>query len=248
MTSDMRPHATLARLYIEAALGEGGSVDLPQAQAHYLGTVRRLKLGAKLRVFNGDDGEWLAEITEIEKRKASLRMVERLRPPVVCPDIWLLFAPIKKARTDFIVEKATELGASLIKPVITERTTLPKVRLDRMRIHAIEAAEQTERMDLPEISKPAKLSDVLSMWDSKRALIFADEAGDSLPAIKAFADINAPAAILIGPEGGFTPDERELLRGHDFVAPISLGPRILRADTAAAASLALWQAVSGDLS
>jgi len=246
MTSDMRSHATLPRLYVEDFLITGAEIDLSQSHAHYLGKVMRLKTGAQIRVFNGADGEWLAELTNIAKRQGALKLIQLLRQPVAAQDIWLLFAPVKKARTDFIVEKATELGTRLIQPVITKRTTSPKVRTDRMQLQSIEAAEQTERMDLPSIAEPVKLQELLKNWDAGRALIFADEAGDAKPAKLALAAIKTPAAILIGPEGGFTPEERQLLRNQSYVTPISLGPRILRADTAVAATLSIWQALSGD--
>ena len=241
----MRDHYTLARLYVTADLSAGASIDLPQNQAHFLGTVMRKQVGDELRVFNGAGGEWLAQITALAKRKAQIKPQKQIRAPKPAPDIWLLFAPIKKTRTNFIIEKAVELGVSLIQPVMTARTT-SKIRMDKMAAHIIEAAEQTERLDLPEAREPATLAKMLETWDEARTLIFADEAGDAAPAAKTLANIKAPAAILIGPEGGFTAEERELLRSKPYVTPISLGPRILRADTAAVATLALWQAVSGD--
>ena len=250
IASSMRDHYTLVRLYVPAVLGAGASIDLPQAQAHFLGTVMRKQIGDELRVFNGAGGEWLATITELAKRKAQIKLLKQIRAPKPAPDIWLLFAPVKKARTNFIVEKAVELGASLIQPVTTARTT-SKVRMDKMAAHIIEAAEQTERLNLPEAREPVALAKMLETWDAARTLIFADEAiasekCDAAPAAKALANIKAPAAILIGPEGGFTNEERDMLRSKPYVTPISLGPRILRADTAAAATLAIWQSVSGD--
>lgn len=246
MTSAMRSHFTLPRLYVPQAFGAGEAVELPQDQAHYLIKVMRLKPDAQIRVFNGDDGEWLAQITKIGKRDVVISVRERLRSASSTPDIWVLFAPVKKSRNDFIVEKATELGASMIQLVLTKRTTNPHVKIDRMRMQAIEAAEQTERMDIPGIGEPVKLADMLAAWDVTRSLIFADEAGGGNRALIAFGAIKAPCAILIGPEGGFDTDERANLLARSFVTPVSLGPRILRADTAVAATLALWQAVSGD--
>ena len=246
MTSAMRPHYTLQRLYVPESLSAGRVIELPNAQAHYLSKVMRLKIGAQIRVFNENDGEWLCQISELGKREAQITILEQLRPPVSTPDIWVLFAPVKKSRNDFIVEKATELGASLVQPILTRRTTMPHVKIDRMRLQVIEAAEQTERMSIPLIKQPFKLDEMIDDWNPERALIFADEAGDALPALEAFQSLKAPCAILIGPEGGFEPSERSLLRSQSFVTPISLGPRILRADTAVAATLALWQAVSGD--
>ena len=246
MTSAMRTHYTLARLYVSEAFGAGVTIGLPQSQAHYLSKVMRLKPGAQIRVFNGDDGEWLAELSELGKRDAQITLLEQLRPATSTPDIWVLFAPVKKSRNDFIVEKATELGASLIRPVLTKRTTMLHIKTDRMRMQAIEAAEQTERMDIPLIKDPFKLAELIESWDAGRDLIFADEAGDAQPAIEAFKSLRAPCAILISPVRGFDPSERDLLRAQSYVTPISLGPRILRADTAVAATLALWQAVNGD--
>ncbi len=246
----MRDFYKLPRLYVGDDLAVGENVDLPQNQAHYLGTVMRLKSGAQIRVFNAECGEYLAEITDIAKRRAAVNILEQLRAPKPAPDIWLLFAPIKKHRNSFIVEKATELGAARIQPVITARTT-SKIRVAKMETQIIEAAEQTERLDLPQLGAPVKLDALLKDWDETRTLIFADEAitgekCNALPAASALAKIKAPAAILIGPEGGFTDDERKILRAKPYCTAISLGPRILRADTAAAATLALWQAVSGD--
>lgn len=241
----MRDYGTLARLYIESALCAGGDVRLEQPQAHFLGTVMRKRVGDNVRVFNADAGEWLAEIVELSKRKASLHIIEQLRMPVACPDIWLLFAPLKKARNGFVVEKATELGVALFQPVITTRTT-SKIRMDKMNAHIQEAAEQTERLDLPQVRVPLNLEEVLESWDENRILIFADEEGEASQAAQVLSKIKTPCAILIGPEGGFTDAERNLLRSKPYVTPISLGPRILRADTAALATLSLWQAVSGD--
>ena len=234
----MRQHYTLARLYVPAELSVGAQIDLPQNQAHFLGTVMRKRVGDKLRV-------WLAEISVLSKRKAQIVTTEQLRPAKPAPDIWLLFAPVKKARNSFIVEKATELGVSLLQPVITARTT-SSIKSDKMSAQIIEAAEQTERLDLPEICAALKLEQALENWDEARTLIFADEAGDALPAAQTLTNIKPPCAVLIGPEGGFTDKEREFLRAKPCVAPISLGPRILRADTAALSVLAIWQAVSGD--
>ena len=242
----MRENYTLIRLYVEAPLGAGGGLELPQAQAHYLGTVLRKRAGEAVRIFNGQDGEWRAEISAMSKRSATLQIIEPLRAPKTCPDIILCFAPIKKHRTSFIIEKAAELGASALMPVITARTQFPKLNLEKARLQAIEAAEQTERLDVPTIHPVQKLDAFLSDWEGSRRLIFADEAGDAQPALTALKNLKSPSAILIGPEGGFTPQERETLCAQDFVTPVSLGPRILRADTAALSLLTLWQAVQGD--
>ena len=237
---------TLPRLYVVAGLSDGETVELEKEQAHYLGNVLRKGEGDAVRVFNGSDGEWRAEIAVVSKRSASIVIKERLRDPQLCPDITLCFAPIRKHRTTFIVEKSTELGVRTLQPVITARTQFPKLNLERMRAQTIEAAEQTERLDIPAVSEPQTLETLLKGWDAQRTLIFADEAGDAKPAQIALESIKGPAAILIGPEGGFTSQERESLRMQKYVIPVSLGPRILRADTAALSLLTLWQARQGD--
>ena len=242
----MRENYTLTRLYVEIALSEGDTVELSKEQAHYLGKVLRKGEGDAVRLFNGSDGEWRAEVSAVSKRAATLIIKERLRALKPCPDITLCFAPIRKHRTAFIIEKATELGVRKLQPVITARTQFPKFNVEKARLQAIEAAEQTERLDIPEIVTPQKLSQMIENWDDDRTIIFADEAGDVFPALNVLSTLNGPAAILIGPEGGFTLQERELLRSQSFVKPVSLGPRILRADTAALSLLTLWQAVQGD--
>ena len=242
----MRENYTLTRLYVEAALSEGGTVALSREQAHYLGNVLRKGVGDAVRVFNGENGEWRAEIAAISKRESKLAIIEQLREPKPCPDITLCFAPVRKHRTAFIIEKATELGVRTLQPVITARTQFPKFNVEKARLQAIEAAEQTERLDVPTIEAPQKLEVMMSRWDTERSLIFADEAGDGFPALNALQNIGAPAAILTGPEGGFTPREREMLRVQNYVRPVSLGLRILRADTAALSLLTLWPAVQGD--
>ena len=244
----MRENYTLIRLYVDTPLSRGQEVTLPKAQAHYLGTVLRKGEGDELRVFNGQNGEWRAEIKTISKKSAELTLKDQLRPPHQCPDITLCFAPVRKHRTAFIIEKAAELGARTLQPVITARTQFPKLNLDKARLQAIEAAEQTERLDIPTIEPALKLETLLANWDTSRSLIFADESGDAALASEAIKSTTGPAAILIGPEGGFTPQERAMLRGHDFVTPVALGPRILRADTAALSLLTLWQAAQGDWS
>jgi len=241
----MREFYKLPRLYVVAPLTQGGDIILPKDQGHYLARVLRRAVGDQVRLFNGRAGEYLASISHISKRETVLSIGEQISTLTLSPDIWLLFAPIKHKRNVFIVEKATELGVSLLQPVITARTT-SKINMDKMHAHIIEAAEQTERLDLPHVREALKLERILENWDANRALVFADEAGEAKPAAAALAKIKAPAAILIGPEGGFTADERDILRAKPYVTPISLGPRILRADTAALAGLVLWQALSGD--
>lgn len=221
-------------------------MTLPKPQAHYLGTVLRKKAGDVLRLFNGRDGEFTAEIIAISKKNVEISIASHLRAPSLASDIWLCFAPVRKHRTAFIIEKATELGVSALLPVTTQRTQFPKINAEKTMAQIIEAAEQTERLDLPELHDSQSLEMLIAGWNPKRTLLFADEAGDALPALIAAQKTPAPAAILIGPEGGFTPAERDLLRAQDFVTPVTLGPRILRADTAAISLLTVWQAVQGD--
>ena len=244
----MRENYTLTRLYVAEPLAEGETIALPKEQAHYLSNVLRKTVGDSIRIFNGEAGEWRADISAISKRAATLAVIEQLREPTICPDITLCFAPVRKHRTSFIIEKATELGVRHLQPIITARTQFPKFNVEKAKLQAIEAAEQTERLDIPEISTPQKLTQLIDDWDETRTLIFADEAGDASPALNALGIVSGPSAILIGPEGGFTPQERELLRSQSFVKPVTLGPRILRADTAALSLLTLWQAVRGDWS
>ena len=241
----MRENYTLTRLFLETDLSQGDDIDLSREQAHYLGSVLRRVEGASIRVFNGRDGEWRAEISEIGKKSGRLSVIESLRDQNEVPDMTLLFAPVRKHRTGFIIEKATELGVKTLKPVLTTRTQFPRFNADKARLQAIEAAEQTERLDVPEIEPVQPLKDLLAAWDG-RPILFADEAGDGKSAETAVKQVETPAAILIGPEGGFSPEERAELLGLDFVIPVSLGPRILRADTAALSVLTLWQALSGD--
>jgi 16S rRNA (uracil1498-N3)-methyltransferase len=243
----MRDHYTLARLFIPDALSAGILIDLAQTQAHFLHAVLRKRVGEPVRVFNGKDGEWLADISQLSKRNAQIKILEHIRPHTSAPDIWLLFAPVKKDRTRFIVEKATEMGVSCLRPVITDRTT-GNVRMDKMQAHILEAAEQTERLDIPTAHEPIKLTDILASWDAARTLIFADEGGKGVAAATALAKISEPCAFLIGPQGGFSEEERNMLHALPYVSVIDLGPRILRADTAVVATLAIWQALSGDWS
>jgi 16S rRNA (uracil1498-N3)-methyltransferase len=196
-----------------------------------------------VKLFDDRTGEWLAQVTEAGKRRVSLRVIQQLREREPVPDLWLLFAPIKKGRIDWIAEKATELGVARLVPVLTRRTIVDRVNRDRLTAHMIEAAEQCERTALPQLEEPQKLMQLLESWPSERRLIFADETGGEPMAV---ALAPAPAAILIGPEGGFTPEEREAIRVVPQAEPVSLGPRILRADTAAVAAVTLWMAAAGD--
>ena len=237
------PPKSLPRLFVRHPLAEGAQVELEPAQANYLGNVMRLGVGAELLVFDGQSGEWLARIADAGKKRMTLSVERRTREAEPVPDVWLAFAPVKRAQTDWLVEKATELGAARLLPVITHRTIAERVRLDRLESIAIEAAEQCGRTRLPEIAEPVSLKQLLSARDPGRRLYFADEAGGKAAA-EAFAP--GPALILIGPEGGFTDDERVVIRAAANVDPISLGPRILRAETAAIAALSAYMAVAGD--
>lgn len=236
------------RLCVDQPLGPGQSLPLTEAQAHYLFGVMREAVGSRVLVFNGRDGEWLAEVTEAGKRKGSLTCVAQTKAQRGLPDLWLMFAPVKKARTDFIVEKAVELGAARIVPISTDYTNAERLRRDKAEAHVREAAEQCGALNLPEVTEIAPLAKLLAGWDPARRILWADEdaAGQS-PALAALgAEAPGPWAILIGPEGGFSPAERVQLRALPFVRPVALGPRILRAETAALAALVLWQAALGD--
>jgi len=234
------------RLCVTQALAAGQTIPLSQDQAHYLFGVMRLKIGARVLLFNGVDGEYLAEVSEAAKRKGTLTCLEQTRPLQMPPDLWLLFAPIKKARTDFIVEKAAEMGAARIMPVQTRFTNSDRIRQDRLQAHALEAAEQCGGTYVPEVTEIRKFDAVLADWPSDRQLIFCDEALiGAKETLEAQSDVKK-WAILIGPEGGFSDDERARLSALPFVTKISLGPRILRADTAAVAALTLWQSMLGD--
>ena len=235
------PPKSLPRLFVTTALGEGARVELDAGQANYLGNVLRMKTGAELLLFDGASGEWLARIAEAGKKRMTLSVEQRTRQPETIPDLWLAFAPVKKARIDWLVEKATELGAARLIPVTTQRTIVERLKLDRLRSHIIEAAEQCGRTVLPELAEPVTLARFLQ--DSARTLYFADENGGE-PTRQAFKP--CPATILIGPEGGFTDDERTAIRAVPNAVAISLGPRILRAETAALAALAAYMTVAGD--
>lgn len=235
------------RLFVDHPLQEGERVALSRDQANYLFNVMRLRAGADIALFNGSSGEWRAEVVVVGKRGGELTCAAQVAAQVDPPDLWLLFAPIKKARTDFIVEKAVELGVRRIVPVQTEFTNADRIRQDRLQAHAIEAAEQCGAVFVPKVTDLRPLAKVLDTWDARR-IVFADEAlaspSSSLSAV--LADVPAPAAVLVGPEGGFSEAERRRLSAMDCVTPVALGPRILRADTAAVAALTLWQTQTGD--
>ena len=235
------------RLFVEADLAEAASVACSSGQANYLKNVLRLKPGDGILVFNGRDGEWRAEVADAGKRDTSLLVRAQVRPQEGGPDIDYLFAPLKRARLDYLVQKATEMGVARLRPVLTRRTTPERVNVERMRANAIEAAEQCGILRIPEVVAPEKLESVLAGWDPARRLVFCDEgSAERGPFITLAGLPPGPLALLIGPEGGFDEVERTGLLARPFVTPISLGPRILRADTAAVAALALVNAVLGD--
>ncbi len=236
----------MIRLFVPNDLSAGAGVVPTVDQSRYLTSVMRLGVGAELLLFNGRDGEWRATIVEAAKRGCLLKAEEQTRPMEIGPDLDLIVAMVKRGRVETIVEKAAELGARRVRLTITRRTNVDFVKLGRLDAIAMEAAEQTGRLDVPEVLDPEKLDKILDGWDPARRLVFCDEGGDARPAIEALAGTSGPAAILIGPEGGFAPEERERLRGLSFVTPVSLGPRILRADTAAISAMTLWQAAAGD--
>jgi 16S rRNA (uracil1498-N3)-methyltransferase len=224
---------------VSGVLALGGAVELTPGQAHYLRSVLRLGAGAAVAAFNAADGEWLCRIAEIGKNRVWLAVEHSIRSPSPEPDLWLLFAPIKRARLDWLVEKATELGASTLLPVWTARTQAERLNLERLRAHAIEAAEQSERLSVPELRSPEALGRVLAAWPEGRPLIVCDESGEGEP-------IGEAAARLPGPEGGFDQTELDALGKLSFVSRVGLGPRVLRAETAAVAALAIFQAIAGD--
>lgn len=236
----------MIRLFVPNDLSAGAGVVPTVDQSRYLTSVMRLAVGAELLLFNGRDGEWRASIVEATKRGCLLKAEEQTRPMETGPDLDLIIAMVKRSRVETIVEKAAELGARRVLLTMTRRTNVDFVKLGRLDAIAMEAAEQTGRLDVPQVADPEKLDKILDAWDPTRRLVFCDEGGDAKPAIEALAGTGGPAAILIGPEGGFAPEERERLRGLSFVTPVSLGPRILRADTAAISAMTLWQAAAGD--
>ncbi len=241
----------MIRLHVPHDLSAGAALELDEGQSRYLAAVMRLSAGDAVAVFNGRDGEWRAVLEAVAKRVVRLRAEALARPQAFGPDLDLVVALVKRARLETIVEKAAELGARRIRPVTTERTNADHTRVDRLQVIATEAAEQTGRLDGPQVTEPVRLDRLLAGWaegqEGGRRLLFCDEAGDARPILEAVADSEgAPWAILIGPEGGFSPREREALRSLPFTTPATLGPRILRADTAAIAAMALWQAAAGD--
>jgi 16S rRNA (uracil1498-N3)-methyltransferase len=230
-------------LFVAAELGEGARVELNASQANYLGNVLRMKEGAELLLFDGSSGEWLGRIAEAGKKRIALNVERRTREAETIPDVWLAFAPVKRSQTDWLVEKATELGVARLIPVTTQRTVVERVKLERLQAIAIEAAEQCGRTRLPDIDEPVPLARLIEKRETSRTLYFADEGGGE-PAADAF--MPGAAMILTGPEGGFADDERASIRAASNAVAVSLGPRILRAETAALAALAAYMALAGD--
>ena len=240
----------MTRLFLDQDLGDGDAIELADERAHYLRHVLRLEPGARIDLFNGRGGEWRSRLDAVGKGYATLIVEQQLRPQTPEPDLWLVFAPIKRARIDTVAEKATELGVAALVPVATQHTAVERVNVERLRAIAIEAAEQCERLSVPEVRTPVTLGKLLAEWPAERRLLLCAEAGAVRPiadALRAHADeIAAPWAVMIGPEGGFARSELDALVKLPFVMPVGLGPRILRADTAALAALACWQAILGD--
>ncbi len=255
----------IPRIFTPQPLAAGVSIALAEAQAHYLRNVMRLNMADALLIFNGSDGEWRVEITDISKKSMTVQAREQTRPQAPETDLWLCFAPVKNVRTDFIAQKATELGVSALQPVITRRTIVTRVNEERLRANAIEAAEQCERLTVPDVLPTLRLEAMLTAWPKDRRLLLCDETGGGKPILEALCHpehsegshtagdssltlrmTSLPWAILIGPEGGFAEEELALLRPLPYVVPVGLGPRILRADTAAVAALSCWQASLGD--
>jgi len=238
---------TSERLFVDSDLRSDGRVELSPPQAHYLTAVLRLKLGAKLLVFNGRDGEWVATLAETHKRGAALAIDSQMRPQENGPDLDYVFAPLKRSRLDYMVQKATEMGVARLRPVVTERTIAERVNSERMRANVVEAAEQCGILRVPEVELPTKLDSALDAWDPSRRIVFCDEEDRGTDPVGTLMGLEpGPLAVLVGPEGGFSPRERERLLAKPFVTALSLGPRIMRADTAAVAVLALVNATLGD--
>lgn len=243
------------RLFVEAPLAAGARVPLPAKAAHYLGTVMRLSEGQRILAFNGRDGEWRARIEGLGRKGGALVGEAQTRPQAKGADLWLVFAPLKRDRIDYLAAKAAEIGVAALLPVLTRRTNVGRVNLARLHANAVEAAEQCDRLDVPELFEPVPLARLVGSWGPGRRLLFCDEAGGA-PIARALQDEAAkrqgpsagPWAVLVGPEGGFTDEERAQVRALPHCLSVSLGPRLLRAETAALAALALWQAILGDWS
>lgn len=246
------PH-TWPRLFVAEKLSTGLSLSLPPEQSHYLGNVLRVSEGESVRLFNGIDGEWrgmIAQLSVGKKKGVTVKLIEQRREQDEAPDLWLCCAPIKRAHFDFMIMKATELGVRVIQPVLTSRTQIRESNIERLRAIAIEAAEQSERLSIPEIKPAITLPDLVEQWSPRRLAILCAEFGDAQPVAQALSGALArarpSAAIFTGPEGGFTTEEMLQVKALPEVLPIRLGPRILRADTAAIAAMSCWQALCGD--
>ena len=245
-----RSHKTLPRLFIEAPLAAGAKLELGREHTNYLLTVLRMKQADALVVFNGKDGAWMARIADDHRKGATLELVVQTQHQTEKSDLWFGFAPLKTGRLDYLVQKATEMGAGIIQPVITRFTQVSRLKSDKLHANVVEAAEQCEVLSVPTLADEVALTDLIATWQQKhglRRLIFADESAPSHAPNTQLLDLDGlPIGILVGPEGGFSDDERQLLLAQPFVIPISLGPRILRADTAAVAALAVVQSTIGD--
>jgi len=240
---------TKIRLYIDTPLQDGVSVSLPEGSSHYLRNVMRARPGNRIAVFNGSDGEWTAEIASLTKSSGTLDLVDQTLKQDAEPDIWLGFAPLKKTRTDFLVEKATELGVTRLLPVFTDYTDTNRVNSERLSAMAVEAAEQCRRLSVPVVKKAVALSGFLENWPSDRMLFVPDETGGGQALVEVLSQKQGKrqsSGFLIGPEGGFSPSELDVFEELPFVTRVGLGPRILRAETAAITALSCWQALIGD--
>ena len=237
----------MQRLYVRDDLAPGAAIEAAREQAHYLANVMRLREGGQLLLFNGRDGEWLSEITALSRKVAHLRPLEQARPQTPPSDLHYCFAPLKQGRLDYMVQKAVEMGAGVLQPVVTQHTQVPKPGLPRLQANVIEAAQQCGILSIPELREPVRLDRLLANWDTGRTLVFCDEDAPGNDPLAALMGLGKTAlGLLVGPEGGFSEEERKTLRALAFVLPVPLGPRILRADTAAVAALALIQAAAGD--
>jgi len=245
-----RSHASLPRLFVAADLGPGAAVHLDKDQSLYLASVLRRELGDEVVLFNGRDGAWLGRLSQAAKKNVEIALETQIAPQPERDDLWYGFAPLKSARLDYVVQKATEMGVSTIQPVITRFTQVARIQIDRMRANAVEAAEQCEVLNVPEVREEIALERLVAGWrqsEGDRLLVLADESAPSGSPVGALAALaGRPVGLLIGPEGGFADEERARLLAQPFVVPISLGPRILRADTAAVAALAVIQSIIGD--
>lgn len=243
----MRANYRMQRLFVPQPMNQDSEIEPDPQQGHYLLNVLRLQPGAQLLVFNGTDGEWLARIDEISKKRVRMSLTVQVRPQPAAPDLVYCFAPLKVGRLDYLVQKAVEMGAGVLQPVLTQHTQMSNISIDRIRANVVEAAEQCGILAIPEVREVVKLDRLIWEWEAGRRLIFCDEGAETnnpVPALRAIAE--QKLGLLIGPEGGFSDEERQQLRALPYVTPIPLGPRILRADTAEVAAMAVIQATIGD--